>query len=360
MKILFLSSYAHLVLERSSSKVSGGAELQVALLARELAGRGIETVILGGNTGQKDGLFLDGVKVRVGGQFHSGNPMAMLASMPRVFSVIREEKPEWVFILGWTAWMAAIVAMRGVLGYRVGFICGLDSELTGDFRRENRVRGGLFEWGVAQCDLRYAMTERQRSLFEKRGWSCEMYRNLILPRAFDRAKAKTVDFLWVSRCQPVKRPHLFLDLVESLPGFSFEMICPREDVGLWETVAKRAKALPHLRFIEKVPYHEIQRYYDEARVFVNTSEWEGWPNSFIQAGLGRTALLSLDVNPDGIFERFGLGFFAAGDMEKLKSGAFEMLRDNANLVGMQEGCARFVAEMHDNVKETDAFLAGLG
>ncbi|MCX6975546.1 MAG: hypothetical protein NTZ94_14895, partial [Verrucomicrobia bacterium] len=70
MKILFLSSYAHLVLERSSSKVSGGAELQVALLARELAGRGIETVILGGDTGQKDGLFLDGVKIRVGGQFH--------------------------------------------------------------------------------------------------------------------------------------------------------------------------------------------------------------------------------------------------------------------------------------------------
>ena len=93
---------------------------------------------------------------------------------------------------------------------------------------------------------------------------------------------------------------------------------------------------------------------------MNTSEWEGWPNSFIQAGLGRTALLSLDVNPDGIFERFGLGFFAAGDMEKLKSGASEMLRHNANLVVMQESCARFVADMHDNVKETDAFLAGLG
>jgi hypothetical protein len=92
---------------------------------------------------------------------------------------------------------------------------------------------------------------------------------------------------------------------------------------------------------------------------VNTSEWEGWPNSFIQAGLGRTALLSLDVNPDGIFEKFGLGFFAAGDMEKLKAGASKMLLDPANLDAMQEGCARFVAEMHDNVKEADAFLAGL-
>ena len=359
MKLLFLSSYAHLVLERSTSRVSGGAELQVALLARELALRGVDVVIVGGDTGQRDGVVIDGVKIRSGGQFHSGNPVAMLASIPKVFSVIREERPDWVFLLGWTAWMALVVAMRPGLGYRAGFICGLDSELTGDFRRENPLRGGLFEWGVARCDLRYAMTEHQRSLFAKRDWSCAMYRNLILPRAFEHAGVKTVDFLWVSRCQPVKRPHLFLDLVEALPGNSFEMVCPREDAGLWEGVAKRAATLPHLRFIEKVPYHEIQSHYDAARVFVNTSEWEGWPNSFIQAGLGRTALLSLAVNPDGIFERFGLGCYAACDFERFVADARGMVADAVGLERMQAGCACFVAEMHDNAKETEAFLDGI-
>jgi glycosyltransferase involved in cell wall biosynthesis len=155
-----------------------------------------------------------------------------------------------------------------------------------------------------------------------------------------------VDFLWVSRCQPVKRPHLFLDLVEAIPGKSFKMVCPREDVNLWESVAKRAATLSNLCFIEKVPYHEIQSHYDAARVFVNTSEWEGWPNSFIQAGLGRTALLSLAVNPDGIFE-------------KLKGDAGSMIADAVALEVMQAGCAHFVAEMHDNAKETEAFLEGI-
>ena len=359
MKILFLSSHAHLVLERSATRVSGGAELQIALLARELPSHGIESVLLGGDTGQVDGIFLEGVKIRTGGQFHSGATLSMLVSAPRIFEVLAEEKPDWVFLLGWTAWMAAIVTMSGPLQYKAGFICGLDSEITGDFRRENPLRGSLFEWGVAHCDLRYAMTEHQKDLFHARGWSCSMYRNLILPRAFENKGMKKIDFLWVSRCQPVKRPHLFLDLVESLPDYSFEMICPREDVTLWESVARRAALLPQLRFIEKVPYHEIQHHYDQARIFVNTSEWEGWPNSFIQSGQGRTALLSLDVNPDGIFEKFGLGNFAEGDMQKLQSGAKSMMSDSGKLQLMQESCARFVAEMHNNAKETAAFISAI-
>ena len=71
------------------------------------------------------------------------------------------------------------------------------------------------------------------------------------------------------------------------------------------------------------------------------------------------ALLSLAVNPDGIFERFGLGCYAAGDFEKLKADARSMVADAAVLESMHAGCARFVAEMHDNAKETEAFLGGI-
>ena len=59
MKILFLSSHAHYALDPKATRVSGGAELQVALLARELAKRGHEVVIVGGDTGQADHRVLD-------------------------------------------------------------------------------------------------------------------------------------------------------------------------------------------------------------------------------------------------------------------------------------------------------------
>lgn len=359
MKFLFLSSYAHLVLDPKSNRVSGGAELQLALLGRALVRRGHEVVIVGGDIGQADGTVFDGVRTRTGGRFHTGGLGDLLTSLPRVISVIREEKPAWIFILGWTTWLFFLHVLKPFLGYRLGFICGLDTELNGEFRRENPVRGALLEYGIRHADSRYAMTEHQRDLFHRSGMNCGFYRNLILPRAEKRTAEKNIDLLWVSRCQPIKRPHLFLDLAERLPQARCRMICPREDEQLWQSVHERAERISNVEFIERVPYHEIQSVYDAALIFVNTSAWEGWPNSFIQAGLGSTALLSLSVNPDGLFEKFGLGRFAADDFDQLAQAAGAMLGDRVALARMQEESERFVTELHDNEKEVTAFLRDL-
>lgn len=359
MKILFHSSHAHLILERSTTRVSGGAELQIALLARELASCGIETVIAAGDTGQNDGEIHDGVKIRNAGKFQTGGLKDTLLALPRVIGVLREERPEWVFLLGWTTWLFILHILKPFFGYRLGFICGLDTEVNGGFRRENPVRGAFFEYALKKCDVRFAMTEDQRRLFAEGKMSCGFYRNLILPRARPATGNKPIDLLWVSRCQPIKRPHLFLDLAEKLPRAKCRMVCPREDAALWETVSARAERIPNVEFIERVPYHEVQDVYDAAKIFVNTSEWEGWPNSFIQSGLGGTALLSLDVNPDGLFEKFGPGKFADGDFARMVSCASHLLENPQDLLTAQAGSARFVEELHDNFKETQAFLNGL-
>jgi len=355
MKFLFLSSYAHLVLDPKSDRVSGGAELQIALLARELAKRGHEAVIVGGDIGQPDGQIFDGVRTRNGGKFHTGGMLEMLGALPRVTQILREEKPDFAFVLGWTAWLFLLWLLKFPIGYRLGFICGLDTEVNGEFRRAWPLRGALFEFGMRHGDVRFAMTKLQERLFRENGMNCGLYRNLILPRSKPRTAEKTVDLLWVARCQPIKRPHLFLDLVEQFPERKCQMICPREDVELWESVKARADTLPNLEFIERVPYHEIQTRYDAAKCFVNTSTYEGWPNSFIQSGLGAAAILSLSVQPDTLFTDYALGFFANHDF----SAMVQWLRGNPPLEAMGNEAERFVRELHDNEKETTAFLGGL-
>lgn len=359
MKILFFSSFAHLVLEKSQSRTSGGAELQVALLAKELALRGESVVITGGDVGQADRVMIDGVMTRNAGKFHTGRIAEMLAAIPRVVSVLREEQPEWVVVMGWTAWLFILWALRPFLGYKLDFICALDSEISGEYRRENPVFGGLFEFAVRRCDARHSITAEQAQVFRSRGMDCTFYRYLLVPRHFPRTARKSIDLLWVSRCQELKRPHLFLDLAEAIPEARCLMICPAENRKLWDSVAARASGIPNLEFIEKVPYHEIQRYYDEARIFVNTSTFEGFPNSFIQSGLGKAALLSMVVDPDGMIGIFGSGMFTGDSAESLIACGRTMLADRGKLDLMQEGSERMVREWLDNESNVTEFLKGL-
>lgn len=357
MKFFFLSSFAHLVLNPESDRVSGGAELQVALLGQTLSRMGHEVVFLGSD--MTEDCFFDGVRLIQGGKFHTGRMVDTIFAFPRVVRALIRERPDFVIVLGWTTWLYFLLRLRPFFGYHLIFICGLDTEINGEFRRTHPIRGAFFEKAVRAANIRFAMSEHQRTLFQQRGMTCLLYRNLILPRTAPRTVSKEIDLLWVARCQPIKRPHLFLDLVEQLPAAHCQMICPRENIKLWESVRTRAATIPHLTFLERVPYHRIQKYYDAAKIFVNTSTFEGWPNSFIQAGLGSAALLSLDINPDGIFDKYAVGKFANGDFKRLVESARQMLTNPEALLRMQKGCEQFVAELHHNENNVCLFLEGL-
>jgi hypothetical protein len=130
-------------------------------------------------------------------------------------------------------------------------------------------------------------------------------------------------------------------------------------VELWEAVAVRANGISNLTFLERVPYHEIQGVYDRARFLVSTSETEGFPNVMIHAAQGGAAILSLDLDPDGLISHFGAGFCAEGDFEQLVSRAGEFLTDPDSPGTMGKGAQRMLGEWLDNAANTEAFLKGL-
>jgi len=356
MKFFFLNSHAHRALDPEEKRVSGGAELQVALLAKELARRGHEVTIAGGDSGQPDHRTIEGVVLRKTGRFHTGRWIDTAMALPRIVFLLRSIKPDFVCVLGWTAWLELLRRMQRFLGYKLVYICGLDTEIDGSFGRANGWKGRLFERGVREADHRFAMSEYQSELFRLAGLSHALYRNLILPRKFPRTVAKSTDLLWVARCQPIKRPHAFLDLVEKLPQARCEMICPRENVDLWETVSARARKLPNIVFHESVPYAKIQHDYDRAKFLVNTSEAEGFPNSMIQAGQGGCGILSLDVDPDGLIGKFSAGFCAVGDFNVLLRESKRVLANPQALAICGAGTERMVREWLDNDLNTLAFL----
>ena len=210
------------------------------------------------------------------------------------------------------------------------FVCALDAEIDGGFRRANPFRGLLFERGMRLADGRFAITENQVGLFREKGMPCALTRLLLQDREFAAPRQKSIDLLWVARCHPVKRPHIFLDLAERLPKARCRMICSKQDEPLWQSVRKRSATIPNLDFLEAVPYREIQRHFNDANIFVNTSEHEGVPNTFIHSGLGHAAILSLAVDPDGMFREFRAGSARAVTSKSLRARRPECSRIGSN------------------------------
>ena len=188
---------------------------------------------------------------------------------------------------------------------------------------------------------------------------CDVTRLLLQQAAFVSDGKKTVDLLWVARCHAVKRPMKFLDLAERFPPARCRMICSPQDPNLWDDVRARALAMRNVEFVGSAPYREIQNHFNAARIFVNTSTEEGVPNTFIHAGLGRAAIASLRVDPDGMFEVFKAGFCAGDEMELLAAGVRRLLDRPEELAETQAEAARFVREWHGNRANVAAFLNGL-
>ncbi|MBL7215324.1 MAG: glycosyltransferase family 4 protein [Phycisphaerae bacterium] len=126
--------------------------------------------------------------------------------------------------------------------------------------------------------------------------------------------AKNGSILWVARSLPVKRPDLFLELAKQFPEQPFIMVCP-QGVGdtQYEQLRQQADTIDNLQFLDYVAFHKIDAYFEQAGIFVCTSDSEGFPNTFVQSCKAATAILSLNVNPDNFLDTYHCGFCADGD-----------------------------------------------
>jgi glycosyltransferase involved in cell wall biosynthesis len=56
-----------------------------------------------------------------------------------------------------------------------------------------------------------------------------------------------------------------------------------EVLAYYQHIADEAATLPNLEFMGFLPFAEADVYFDRAALFVNTSDHEGFPNTFLQA-----------------------------------------------------------------------------
>jgi len=178
-------------------------------------------------------------------------------------------------------------------------------------------------------DAVVAETAHQKEkLFENFGMA-----STLIPSSFSlpsqSAHTKKDSILWVGQSVALKRPWIFLNLARDFPDESFVMIMPRLDGELYDALYQDAASISNLELIPQVDSDRIQVYYDRAKIYVNTSVVEGFPNTFHQAAHARTPILSYKFNSDAILDTVGMGRCADNDYQKLTTLMAEMLNDES-------------------------------
>lgn len=149
-------------------------------------------------------------------------------------------------------------------------------------------------------------------------------------------------FLWVGRFdEEQKRPHRYLDLAEALPEEQFVLIGGEDnDASYYEQITTRAQSLSNVEYIGRVPPNEIHEYYREAIALINTSAYEGFPNTFLEAWRQGTPVLSLDIDPSKFIDISSSGY-CEGSSHKLIDLASKLVVDRAAWKGYAKPARRY-------------------
>jgi glycosyltransferase involved in cell wall biosynthesis len=365
-KICFIGLKNLPVLAREFNKHGiGGEEVQHTLLARALVRRGYEVSMVVADYGQKDGAEWDGIKTYKAYNPTDGWP-GIRFFVPRLtglWSAMKRADAD-IYYISCASFRVGVCAMfanvhRRKLVFRIASDMDCEPEKLLIEHRYNYWRDRQFyEYGLRHSHAILAQSAHQQET---------LIRNYGLPGRYAAMMVDAVtsilpfsdrptSALWVSNIRQLKRPDLLLDLAVALPKLSVHMVGgPIPDSALlYEEIRQRASTITNMVFHGQIPYHDVNDYFARSRVFVNTSEIEGFPNSFLQSWARGTPVVSF-FDPDGIIKKEGLGY-AVKDLAHMRDAVAGLCAEPAHWQEVSDRCVAFMLKRFDESKILSVYV----
>ena len=381
----------------------GGWEVRISLIARELAKRGrFEVILIVGDYGQSHVDCIDGVSLiswlnrdiwgipprRNQNSMLSWNPFPY-SSIPytiwhraqkRFFSTLSVYFPGQIFsqignfrvpqkniaiydeidadiyvVPGNSFFSAETASYCSSRGKKYVFLSGSDMDYYPEFKENPNGRDiysmphFLKMYNIQQADAHIVQTERQaKMLYDSYHRSSVVIKNPIdINQTFERnPNPRTI--LWVGKSdEKVKRPSLVIELARRMPEFQFVVILNTVHVKTHLETLRLAGELSNVTLIEQVPFEEIEGYFADARIHLNTSAFEGFPNTYLQAAKYGVPTVSMIVDPDGMLTQHHCGLVSENSLDPCEENVGRLMRDDALYTELSENCLRYVRKYHD-------------
>ena len=330
---------------------TGGEQVQHTLLARALVRRGLEVSMVVADYGQPERWEVDGISLHRAHGLSEGIPILRFAHprITRLWAALARADAQTYYVSCAGPQLAVVAAFARRHGRRVVFRIAHDrdcdpSQLLVRFWRDRQ----LYAWGLRRAHVVLAQSAQQAQALRLHYGVDSRVAGMLVDPATRQVPGpqRPRDVLWVNNMRPFKRPDLALDVARRLPGLSFDMVGGPQGghEALFETIRGAARRLPHLRFHGAVPYHQVNGLYDQARVFLNTSDSEGFPNSYLQAWRRGTPTVAF-FDPDRVIATHGLGNVARS-VDEMVEQVQRLTTSDGDWQAASGRCLRFMDERY--------------
>jgi len=151
-------------------------------------------------------------------------------------------------------------------------------------------------------------------------------------------KASPKIVLWVGSFS--KRPEYFLQLFDQCKSLNLHFVmiskpASKKNKTMLNTIEQYNKQYNNFQWLATVPLEEALSWFNKSSFFINSSELEGFPNTYVQAWLRSVPVLSFGFDPDDTITKNELGWVVKSHVEAktiienaLTDTHFEKFTDN--------------------------------
>jgi glycosyltransferase involved in cell wall biosynthesis len=326
---------------------AGGAETQIYLTARALGRNGARVSVIANANGLLSRSAFEGVDV-VSLELPSHGP-ALLRKLRAVWALLRTVRDVDTRVLVARAAGPNIGVLAAAARIsRTRFLYASANVIDFDFRRlSTGLHAALYRFGIRLANGIVVQTNEQAHLCRERfGRDATVIASIseVAPTTRRRPDA----FLWAGRLAWYKRPLALLELARAMPEAAFRMVCvpvAGHEV-LAEQVYAEARSVPNVDVLAPLPRRRLLELKGQAVAVVNTSDFEGMPNTFLEGWARGVPALALTHDPDGVIETHGLGAFAGGSFETFVKAAQDLWAHRDRQSEVARRCRNYVAVHH--------------
>jgi glycosyltransferase involved in cell wall biosynthesis len=273
----------------------------------------------------------------------------------RLYRALKRERPDIIlqFIGSAHTGIAALYARRHgcKMFWRVTSDPSVEPERAPWWRLHRRIERMFLDYGIRNATLILAQTEYQR---ERLAAAYPKAAVRVLPNFHPtppdcgRTGAVVKQVAWIANLKPLKNPAAFVRLARRFahrPEVRFAIVGGAGDDDWTRRQLTEIAAAPNVEYRGPLPQNEVNALLEQTDLLVNTSDYEGFSNTFIQAWMRRVPVVSLHVDPDRLLSRGGLGA-VAGDEDALYAHVAALLDDPDRCASIGARARRYALDHH--------------